>query len=133
VGWVFDELSYRVTLQGRIASIPIRQTSVWIRDFDRWVEVVEHWSYARSIDEITRLAVIGEQVKVRPFASDRDEPAARAILAVVRGALGRATGDRRRFYAAPERVVVLHPDAETRGLEAITGPSLVERFGDGAN
>ncbi|MGE0868724.1 MAG: hypothetical protein AB7P03_09185 [Kofleriaceae bacterium] len=46
--WVFDELSWRIHMCGRIAVIPLRLTALYARDGDRWVQVVEHVSFASA-------------------------------------------------------------------------------------
>ncbi|HEX4449708.1 MAG TPA: hypothetical protein VH143_02505 [Kofleriaceae bacterium] len=43
--WMADELSWRVTLCGRTAVIPLRITALYAHDGDRWVEVFEHLSF----------------------------------------------------------------------------------------
>lgn len=43
--WMADELSWRVTLCGRTAVIPLRFTALYAHDGDRWVEVFEHLSF----------------------------------------------------------------------------------------
>lgn len=43
--WMSDELSWRITLCGRVATIPLRITALYAHDGDRWVEVFEHLSF----------------------------------------------------------------------------------------
>ncbi len=45
--WAFDEISWRVQVCGRTAVIPLRMTSLFARDGDRWVPVFEHLSFGR--------------------------------------------------------------------------------------
>jgi len=46
--WVFDELSWRISLCGRIAVIPLRMTMLYARDGDRWVPIFEHMSFGHA-------------------------------------------------------------------------------------
>lgn len=46
--WVSDELSWRLELCGRTATIPLRVTMLYARDGDRWVQVFEHLSFGHA-------------------------------------------------------------------------------------
>jgi hypothetical protein len=46
--WVADELSWRISLCGRIAVIPLRITMLYAREGDRWVPVFEHMSFGHT-------------------------------------------------------------------------------------
>jgi hypothetical protein len=46
--WVSDEISWRIPACGHIAAIPLRLTALYAHDGDRWVEVFEHLSFART-------------------------------------------------------------------------------------
>jgi hypothetical protein len=45
--WAADELSWRISICGHSAVIPLRLTALYAHDGDRWVEVFEHLSWAR--------------------------------------------------------------------------------------
>ena len=45
--WVSDEVSWRIPMCTRVATIPLRLTALFARDGDRWVPVFEHLSFAR--------------------------------------------------------------------------------------
>ncbi|HSD91283.1 MAG TPA: nuclear transport factor 2 family protein [Kofleriaceae bacterium] len=45
--WASDELSWRITMCGRTAVIPLRMTALFAHDGDRWVQVFEHLSFGR--------------------------------------------------------------------------------------
>jgi hypothetical protein len=45
--WTSDEVSWRIELCGRTAAIPLRITSLFARDGDRWVPVFEHLSFGQ--------------------------------------------------------------------------------------
>src|SRR5690606_18769337 len=83
VGWLFDEMSYRVPYGGRMASIPIRNTSVFVRDFDRWVLVLEHQAYAVSIDELRGMAAGRRLPAPRRFESRFTVTPGRELLRLV--------------------------------------------------
>ncbi|MBA3455309.1 MAG: hypothetical protein H0T42_19615 [Deltaproteobacteria bacterium] len=46
--WVFDELSWRLSLCGRTAVVPLRVTMLYARDGDRWVPIFEHMSFGHA-------------------------------------------------------------------------------------
>ena len=46
--WMSDEVSWRITMCGRSAAIPLRITALYAHDGDRWVAVFEHLSFART-------------------------------------------------------------------------------------
>jgi len=50
--WSSDEVSWRITLCGRTAVIPLRITALYAHDGDRWVQVIEHLSFG-SVPEAT--------------------------------------------------------------------------------
>lgn len=45
--WVADELSWRISMCGRTAVIPLRITMLYARDGDRWVPIFEHMSFGQ--------------------------------------------------------------------------------------
>jgi hypothetical protein len=128
VGWIFDEISLRVPVDGRWASIPIRVTSIYTRDVDRWVLAVDHWSYARPVAEIAAAAVAPDRL-----AGQRDAPGrvADTLIAMV----GRLeNGDRRVRELRRSResgAVLLLPglEGEYHGAAIAAAPTLVELFG----
>ncbi len=46
VAWIYDEISYRITKDGRRAVVPLRSTAVYERKDLRWTMVLAHVSYA---------------------------------------------------------------------------------------
>jgi len=50
--WMADEVSWRITLCGRTAVIPLRVTALYAHDGDRWVQVFEHLSFG-AVPEAT--------------------------------------------------------------------------------
>lgn len=67
VGWLSDELSYRIPYGGRQAAVPVRISAVFVRDIDLWVMVAEHLSYALSFEEIIALARDGKLSRPKQF------------------------------------------------------------------
>jgi len=128
VGWTFDEMSYRVPYQGRTASIPIRSTELYVRDFDRWVLVMQHQSFAVSFDDLRTLAASGALEEPKRFASYAVAPGSRDLISLV-GKLHNGAGP----IAQGEGVLVLLPDRdhEVRGLDAAQTSSLAALFGAG--
>jgi hypothetical protein len=72
--WMSDELSWRITLCGRTAVIPLRITALYAHDGDRWVQVFEHLSFGRlplpTPDGQLRGARIREAVIDRALSDD---------------------------------------------------------------
>jgi hypothetical protein len=135
VGWVFDDVSYRVPYIGREASIPIRTTAMFVRDVERWVMVMEHQSYALPIDEIISMGAAGRLPQPRRFKTifDKKSGQARQVLSIV----GRLHNDdseryrRRKIASADDALVVLPGPDEHHGNFANQSPSLASLFGDG--
>jgi ketosteroid isomerase-like protein len=132
VGWVFDEMSYRVQYLERIASIPIRQTSIWVRDFDRWVEVLEHWSYSMPIEDLKRMGSAGSLPPPARFPAAPPIGAARPILGLVARLHNDDGADRANLLAEGDDLLVLLPGSELHGAEAREAPTLAELFGPGS-
>jgi len=135
VGWVFDEVSYRVPYIGREASIPIRTTALYIRDVERWVMVMEHQTYALPIDEIVAMVAADRLPQPRRFktAYDKKSGQARQVLSIV----GRLHNDdseryrRRKIAEAADALVVMPGPDEYHGEQASESPSLASLFGEG--
>jgi hypothetical protein len=72
--WMSDELSWRITMCGRTAVIPLRITALYAHDGDRWVQVFEHLSFGRTplptADGKLRGAAIREAVIDRGLSDD---------------------------------------------------------------
>jgi ketosteroid isomerase-like protein len=131
VGWTFDEMSYRVPYGGRVAAIPVRNTSLFVREIDRWVLVLEHQSYPTAIDDLRAEAAAGRREQPRRFPSLPVDGPAREIVRLV-GLLHNAEPrDLGRRVAPGGDTLVLLPDRdhELHGAEAVDGPSLATLFG----
>lgn len=138
VGWVFDEMSYRVPHRGREASIPLRVTSLYTRDVDRWVLAMQHTSYPRSNGDIERAARAGEQSELGRFQTGYsvDGPATalrRIVWRVSSGAIGPHYRERRMADSADALVLLPGPRQEYLGASVRHAPTLAALFGaDGA-
>ena len=55
IGWVYDEISYRVSHGEHLASLPIRRSGVYRYRGGRWLLLQEHWSYPAAPGTITAL------------------------------------------------------------------------------
>ena len=56
VAWVSDEISYRIPWHCRQAIVPLRLTALFVRNLERWDEVLLHVSYGIAGDELRELA-----------------------------------------------------------------------------
>ena len=131
VGWTFDETSYRVPYGGRVASIPIRNTSLFVRDFDRWVLVMEHQSYATSIDDLRAAAAAERSEQPARFPSRHKVEPARELVRLVGLLHNSDPRDLGRRIAPGDATLVLLPDRdhELHGPDAAAGPALATVFG----
>ena len=130
VGWTFDEMSYRVPHEGRTASIPVRSTSLFIRDIDRWVLVLEHQSYPTAFDDLRAAAAARHLPRPASFAA-RPLPAPAADLVRLVDLLHDAGRRGRVKVASGAEALVLLPDRdhELHGADAADAPALAALFG----
>lgn len=147
VAWLLDELGYRLPHQGRVASLPLRISAVFVRDVDRWVMVQEHLSYALPTESILALAKQGELAKPRSMpARDIDLGRARVLLGLVFRRLNADAATREDMARAAEQRLprlgrawvyearkLLWPDPrhEHHGPAFYQAPSLAEELGPG--
>ena len=130
VGWTFDEMSYRVPHDGRTASIPVRSTSLFVRDIDRWVLVLEHQSYPISIDDLRAAAAAHHLARPTSLTGRPLGAPARDLVRLV-DLLHDADRRGRVRVASGDDVLVLLPDRdhELHGAEAADAPALAALFG----
>jgi hypothetical protein len=130
VGWTFDEMSYRVPHEGRTASIPVRNTSLFVRDIDRWVLVLEHQSYPTAIDDLRAAAASRHLPRPATFAA-RPLPAPARDLVRLVDLLHDADRRGRVRVASGREALVLLPDRdhELHGADATDAPALAALFG----
>ncbi len=141
VGWTYDEVSYRLpipvmrdgsVITERVASVPIRVSAAWVRDVDRWVQVMEHVSYplaARSIVELARAGRLQAPAALADQPAAIDERTATQIRRVIEQLHGGPTDativvdDRRSLVVWPP------PEQEHAGAQAAAAPALASLFG----
>ncbi len=115
--WTSDEISWRITMCGRIAVIPLRMTALFARDGDRWVPVFEHLSFA----QLARATREGEKLPrgFQTAVSDRDlaDELSRVLSPLLRRALDKSP----KVIATGNDVMVLGPgiSAEWHGSEVL--------------
>ncbi len=132
VGWMFDEVSYRLPFAGRQASIPLRVTGVYVRDIDRWVLAQEHVSYALDTADILQMALRHDPMVASKTMSSRVE--ATGVPELVRHIVGRVHNGspryRARKIASESDTLLLWPDPaeELHGAAAAASPSLAQLF-----
>jgi ketosteroid isomerase-like protein len=134
VGWVYDEVSYRVEYMGREASIPIRSTSLYLRDVERWVLAAGHLSYSVPIGELIAVVARG---KFRKGASMKTEPGpSKELSASLVGIVGRfinGSADKALVHSDESSLLLLPgPEQEYHGEECLDAPPLAQTIGEGA-
>ncbi|HTM20130.1 MAG TPA: nuclear transport factor 2 family protein [Kofleriaceae bacterium] len=148
VGWTSDEVSYRIpipvvrngqVITERMASIPIRLTAAWVRDVDRWVQVMEHVSYpltAQHIIDLARARRLEQPPALVAGTTGRtvDDRTAAQIRQVIEQLHG-SVADPASLLVADQRSLILWPppDQEYSGRVVAQAPSLASLFGAGAH
>jgi len=137
--WVFDEVSYRipgcVDRDGgyKPVVVPLRMTSVFVRDGERWVAVLEHLSYPQRIADIVERAKgpvgarLGKRRDPRPEVTGAIELLQRAIAPELPDI------DRPLLWAESDDALALwpDPDQELRRGAVVAGASLAQAFDAG--
>ena len=134
VGWVYDEVSYRVEYMGREASIPIRSTSLYLRDVERWVLAAGHLSYGVPIGELISVVARGNFRKGASIKTEQGpskELSASLVGIVGRFINGSAT---EALYHGDESALLLlpGPEQEYHGEECLDAPPLSKTIGEDA-
>lgn len=126
VGWMFDELSYRVPVDGRWASVPLRFTAVFTRDVDRWVLAMDHWSYPRPTGDIAEATIAVDELD-----GDRHGSGVNALVSLVGRLENGDTRARALGRSRADDALLLLPGAETEfhGADIASAPTLLELFG----
>jgi hypothetical protein len=102
--WMSDEVSWRIEMCDRTAVIPLRITSLYAHDGDRWVPVFEHLSFGWAPAPLT--APLPKAIKTEVLSGDlRDE-----LSGIVGRGLLRAQRDPS-VVAQDPLALVLGPDA----------------------
>ncbi len=128
VGWVFDEASYRVDVDGREASIPIRSTAVYVRDVDRWVIAAEHLSYGVPVSDVVVMAAQGriKAPKSMKTAYGGSREQAAPLIGLAGTFINVGGADSMASNRANTLVLFPGPEQEFHG---VVPPSLARQFG----
>jgi hypothetical protein len=130
--WISDEVSWRITMCGRTAVIPLRMTALYAHDGDRWVQVFEHLSFGRmpmpTPDGKLRGAPIREAVIDRGLSDDLSRvlngvlsaQATRVKLSIAEGSGGGPSQPASTFLLGPD------PDSEWSGGDTRESIRLVD-------
>jgi hypothetical protein len=134
--WVADEISYRlpgcVGQDGRykVFVIPLRMTSLFVRDGERWVPVLEHLSYPQRIADLVDGAEKPLGVRMRNGRDPR--PDVNEPMATIKRALepGLPADERARLFDGGPAALALWPDPaqELRRSAVVSGASLAHAF-----
>ena len=131
VGWVYDEVSYRIEYMGREASVPIRSTALYVRDVERWVLVSEHLSYGVPMSDLVALVARGD-FKAGTIMKTENGPS-EALSASLVGLVGRfvngSSSDEVVFDDEDTLILLPGPEQEFHGFESLDAPALAEIFG----
>lgn len=124
--WMFDEVSWRITVCERVLVIPLRVTALYARDGDRWVYAVEHvsWGAPASLAE----PVLGRNVPSSAATSELATALEAAISPLLANPIPPSTS-----YASAGEAVLIGPTwgqewhgAEIAGQALSAGPLAVE-------
>jgi hypothetical protein len=130
--WTVDEVSYRIPgCLGRdgaykVAVVPLRMTTLYVRDGERWVAVLEHLSYPQRIAELVERA---DKPRGKKLFNGRDpRPEIEGPIAVLRRAIDPDLGDEERavVFASGRDALAIWPDPEQelRRGAVLSGASL---------
>ena len=134
--WMSDELSWRITVCGRTAVVPLRITALYAHDGDRWVEVVEHLSFGRQPMPARDGSLVGRPMADALIDTNLSDQLGREVVGLfsqqserVRKLVSldpehRAEDDPRQ--AAPSFILAPDPDSEWHGDDDIARIQLVD-------
>jgi hypothetical protein len=115
--WMSDELSWRITMCGRTAVIPLRITALYARDGDRWVQVFEHLSFGRMPQPAADGQLRGTEIPEAVVDRDLSDALSRTLNSLVSGQPTRVkqavvSGPRVDDPIKPATTFVLAPDSD---------------------
>ncbi|MBA3499222.1 MAG: nuclear transport factor 2 family protein [Myxococcota bacterium] len=109
--WAYDEVSWRIKTCGRTAVIPLRMTSLFARDGDRWVLVFEHLSFGRAPAPVRDGTLRGRTLKDARIDPDVHDSLSRVLAPVLTRSISKT------------------PSAVSTGPEAlIVGPDIIDEW-----
>jgi hypothetical protein len=106
--WAADEISWRIRTCGRLATIPLRMTSLFARDGDRWVLVFEHISFARTPSPVRDGTLRGRTLKDARFDADTHDALSRVLAPV----LSRSIAKSPNLVSTGPESMILGPDID---------------------
>ncbi len=115
--WTSDELSWRITMCGRTAVIPLRITALYAHDGDRWVQVYEHLSFGRMPQPTADGSLRGKEIPEAVVDRDISDALSRALNSLVSAQATRvkqtvATTGTPDDPSKPARTFLLGPDPD---------------------
>jgi hypothetical protein len=120
--WMSDELSWRITLCGRTAVVPLRITALYAHDGDRWVQLFEHLSFGRIPQPTPTGELRGKEIPEAVVEPKLADTIARQLNALISGDTSRmslvvaATGNIEDPTRPPPTILVgPGPDGEWGG------------------
>jgi hypothetical protein len=139
--WSSDEVSWRITQCGRTAVIPLRITSLYAHDGDRWVQVLEHLSFGGVPAATPELYGLKFKTAVvdRGFADELSRTLAPLLYAAAGNVANKAAKiasvvslDRQHLaeedlmQPAPTFLLAPDPDGEWHGTDDISHAQLID-------
>jgi hypothetical protein len=132
--WMSDEVSWRITICGRIAVIPLRITALYAHDGDRWVQVFEHLSFG-AVPEATP-ELYGLELKSAVVARPLADELSRALTPILYRQTSRLPqvvwldperkAEEDIQQPAPTMLIAPDPEGEWHGTEDIGHAQLVD-------
>jgi hypothetical protein len=115
--WISDELSWRITMCGRTAVIPLRITALYAHDGDRWVQIFEHLSFGRLPQPTADGSLRGKEIPEEVVDRDISDALSRALNDLVSGQATRVklavvTGGTSDDPTQPAATFLLGPDPD---------------------
>lgn len=124
--WMFDEVSWRITVCDRMLVIPLRVTALYARDGDRWVHAIEHVSWGAPATSAE--PVLGRNVASASTSSELAAALAAAIAPLLANPIPAASS-----FATSSDAVLVGPTwsqewhgADLIGKALAAGPLAVE-------
>ncbi|MBI4509265.1 MAG: nuclear transport factor 2 family protein [Deltaproteobacteria bacterium] len=132
VGWVFDEISYRVKHKGKIAAFPLRVTSVYERHDSSWLLVAKHVSRGVPDDDALALAMQGRAPLPKTMGTTSSSVASvKEVQDILQRLIHDEDDSRVRHVSldADSLLIGSDPDRERRGPEIAEEATIRSHFG----
>lgn len=116
--WASDEISWRIKACGRTAVIPLRMTSLFARDGDRWVLVFEHLSFGRTPAPVRDGTLRGRTLKDARIDPDIHDALSRVLAPVLTRSIAKSPN----LVSTGPEAMILGPDVS----DEWQGPQLLD-------